>query len=215
MTPDKQKKIDKFNSIAIIVFVIALMLFLLHLVLPKVWDINTTGIYKVVQNICLTIFLVAFVCTILSGIWATDEEKKRIKEAVREELEDNEKNAKKKQDRLPVDCPLTDKALPYKDKIEDFLKRRISEHPNDTKRFKASSAQYYLVALQELHYLKSEENVDTLRRWVEQVTGKYEPESEYAHFRQGFDEQRERVKNKRNKPVNKAKQEIEKLLAEV
>ena len=211
--PNKQQNIDKFNKIAVIVFVVALMMSFAHLVLPKVWDISTDCIYKIVQNIYISISIIALICAIVSGIWATDEEKKRIKEAVREELEAREKSASKKNDRVAVECPLTATALPYKDLIEDFLKRRISEHPNDVTRFKASVAQYYLIALQELNYLNSDENVDTLRRWVEQVTGKYEPESEYAHFRQGFSEQQQRVKAKRNKQVLDAKQEIIKLLS--
>lgn len=97
MTPERQHKIDRFNSIAIAIFVITLLLFCLFLILPKVWDVDSlTTFFKLLRNILLTISGVAFVCFIVSTFWVSDDEdKKLIKEALRELREEEESKPKR------------------------------------------------------------------------------------------------------------------------
>lgn len=90
MTPERQRKIDKINNIAFTVFMIALILIVAITLIPKIWEINTELFaFKICFKSILTINVVSFIVDIVSGIWATDEEKKRIKEAL-QEIKDEE-----------------------------------------------------------------------------------------------------------------------------
>ena len=218
-----QDKIDKARDITRTIARIALGVLLVMLI-PMLFKSYLTEYswYSMVSHIYEIAAIILFVVFIFFGIlfnildhWATDEDelefKQTIKEAVREVQK--EKQVEKNDRQKPVESPLTEQALPYRESIEELLRKRVANHPKDYSRFKASQAQYFLVALQELNYLNPKTNPDTLREWLENVTGKFEPTSEYAHFREGYAEQLRRVNNKSNTQVRNAIKQIENAIA--
>ena len=214
MTPEQQKRIDKINSIAIAVFVIALILFVAILLIPKIWEIDTEQFaFKVAHNSMLTICAIAFVVAIISGLWATDEEKKRIIEALREIKEEEASERRNKiVASTDIKCPLIDVNENQKDAIVALLKRRIPKHDKDENRFDRSVVFTYLRALRAMHIMepvKGPDDIDARRAWIEQITGLCEPQDQWAHFRGDYDE------FKRNNKVRAAIKELEAEIAKI
>lgn len=202
-----QEKIDKINEALLIAFVVSLLLFLALRILPGVWGMDTSvRAYKIVLDIFITLSVISFIGTIISGIFATDEDKKRMKEAWQEfELEKKAK-AKASRNEVVVQCPLIDLSDNQKEAVIELLKKRIVHHEKDIKRFDRSLVYRYLSALRSMHKIepvKSQEDKDARRMWIEQITGFNEPEEEWAHFRGDYDE------FKKNSKVRDAVKELE------
>lgn len=154
---------------------------------------------------------VAIVVNTIVGHWATDEEKEQriaeLKEAIQEAREEDiKKKSKAPQSKEEVECPLIDVNDRQKEEIIELLKRRITTHEKDSSRFSRSVVYTYLSALRALHVIvpvKNSDDIDARRRWIEQITGLYEPQNEWAHFRGDYDE------FKHNNKVKAAIKEIE------
>ncbi len=106
-----------------------------------------------------------------------------------------------------VECPLIDLNEKQKEEIIKLLKDRINTHEKDITRFNRSIVYTYLSALRALHKITpvkdNSEDKDARRKWIEQITGLYEPQEEWAHFRGDYDEY------KSNSKVRAAVKEIE------
>lgn len=198
---------DKINEAFIIAFVVSLLLFLALRILPGVWGLDTSGRgYKIVLDSFITLTIITFIGTIITGFFATDEDKRRMKEAW-QELE-HEKMAKARASRyeVVVKCPLIDLTDNQKEAVIELLKKRIVHHEKDINRFDRSLVYRYLSALRLMHKIelvKSPEDKDARRMWIEQITGFTEPEEEWAHFRGDYDE------FKKNSKVDNAVKELE------
>ena len=157
------------------------------------------------------LLVVAIVVNTISSHWATDEEaqqrKAEIKEAMQElQEEDIKKKRKALQSKEEVECPLVDLNERQKQAVEDLLKRRIPKHAKDEGRFDRAVVYTYFSGLRALHVItpvKSSDDIDARRRWIEQITGLYEPQNEWAHFRGDYEE------FKHNNKVKAAIKEIE------
>ena len=120
--------------------------------------------------------------------------------------EDIKKKRKALQSKEEVECPLVDLNERQKQAVEDLLKRRIPKHAKDEGRFDRAVVYTYFSGLRALHVItpvKSSDDIDARRRWIEQITGLYEPQNEWAHFRGDYDE------FKHNNKVKAAIKEIE------
>lgn len=160
------------------------------------------------------LLILSMLVNVISNHFATDEEKaefkKAVKDAVREEREaEVKKKRKAHQDRSDMGCPLIDVNDKQKEEIIELLKHRITKHIQDDTRFNRSVVYAYLTALRSAHIInpvKTDDDKDERRIWIEQITKLYEPQSEWAHFRGDYDE------FKKTKRARDAKKEIEYIL---
>ena len=231
MTPDKQQKIDKvttiakrFGEVAIIVLMAMGLSMLIEPLLCKLGVILSDFafystlclLYKVVASILGIIVILSFIVVMLLSLWSTDEEKEQkkseLKEIIKEIQEEKSETRKRERSMEEVACPLIDLNDKQQKAVEELLQKRIPKHEKDRSRFDRSVVYNYLRALIAMHKIKPVKNsddIDNRRRWIEQLTGLYEPQNEWAHFRGDYDE------HKRNNKVNDAIKEIESAIEKV
>lgn len=185
MTPERQKKIDNFNEVSLWVFVIALLLWVAFLLLPKIWDIDDSySIFKIIRNIFITISGLAFCSAMVSGFWATDEDKKRMK-AILLELK-AEEAAKPKPtiyDSEEIKIPLKGLTPQQISAVHELLQHI----PEQNGHLKTSELVQMLRALKGQGDL-DDSNMQQVIAWVEHVTQKkvdernfkYDYESKYS-----------------------------------
>ena len=225
MTPDKQQKIDKINTIAkrfgevavIVLMAMGLAMLIepllgkLGVVLSKFAFYHTLCMtYKAVAAILGIIAILSIIGVMLLSPWSTDEEnvqkKAELKEIMQEIQEEKGETRKKERSMEEVACPRIDLNDKQKKAVETLLQKRIPQHDKDKSRFDRSVVYTYLRALRAMHKIepvKNSDDIDYRRRWIEQLTGLYEPQNEWAHFRGDYDE------HKRNNKVKDAIKEIE------
>lgn len=178
-------------------------------------DITLWSAYNIISSVYIYLAIILGIVTVLSlccvlilGIFSKeDEEKQQFKDLIHEILDTTgEERAKVLKDNArEVECPLVNVTEDQKIVIEELLRKVIPAHAKDKNRFDRAQAWYYLTALIRKGYLKkpiTPDEIDLLRAWIEQITGKYEPQEEWAHFREGFP-------SKNNNKVDKALKRIE------
>lgn len=155
---------------------------------------------------------IAIAVNVISGYYATDEEKEAFKSAVKDAVRETQEEKQKRktvQAVGEVECPLIALNEKQKEEITALLKRRITTHEKDSSRFSRSVVYAYLSALRALHIITpvmNSDDIDARRRWIEQTTGLYEPQDQWAHFRGDYDE------HKSNNKVRAAIKEIESII---
>ena len=225
MTPERQKKIDNiqewFQSLFGNTFLILFLLGMSTLIKPLMeklgfdmanysWYPIICAVYKYTAIILGIVSIIAFCITVFMSIWASDDEKEKKKAEIREILQEFKKaeqlNRTLNKSNETVKCPLVNVNEEQKEAIIQLLKRRITKHEKDDSRFDRSVVYTYLRALRSMNKIEpivNSEDIDDRRKWIEQITGLYEPQDQWAHFRGDYDE------NKRNRRVNAVIKELE------
>ena len=197
MTPERQQKIDLIHTRANRVFEISIgtllilgITLILKPLLAKLglniveysWYAILAAIYEYTAIVLGIIAVIAFCITAFMSFWATDDEeeqkKKLIKEAVREMAEETEQS-------VPTIVPTQEVYDPFAENITDEQKdtikqilRDLPSHREKRDCINMSEVSRYLTALVDLKIISSSKSgdVNSLRTWVEQVTGKQAPE---------------------------------------
>lgn len=215
MSPEKQKIADRIKHISQAGFIISFALVIVLQLIPSIWHIEWPQVVNsIIKNTVITLFFLSFATLLVSSFWSTDDEKEERKAEFKEVMqeireEEIQKKRKKTQSKEEVACPLIDVNDRQREAIIELLKRRITTHEKDVTRFNRSVVYAYLTALRAAHVItlaKTDEDRDERRRWIEQITGLYEPQNEWAHFRGDYDE------SKTTKKAREAKKEIENIL---
>ncbi|MBO7457194.1 MAG: hypothetical protein J6T71_05175 [Paludibacteraceae bacterium] len=188
LTQEQIDKIYKYSELSIVIIFFG-GLFVLC-ILPKEWGNWPFWTW-------LGLFIASIlVCAIFKG-YATDEEEEKFKKAVRDAVQEAQIETQTKakraiiESREVVECPLVDLNERQKQAVEDLLRRRIPKHAKDETRFDRAVVYNYLRALRSMHVLnpvRNSEDIDTFRKWIEQITGLYEPQEEWAHFRGDYED---------------------------
>ena len=203
-----QEKIDKIKHYSEAGLCISLALVAVLGLIPKIWSIH---IPEFVMSIVATCLFLSFAVLLVSSFWTTNEEKEQRKAEIKEallELQSEEKNKiNVAREAEEAECPLIDLNEKQKEAIIKLLQRRITTHEKDSSRFNRSVVYTYLSALKALHKItpvRNSDDIDARRRWIEQITGLYEPRNEWAHFRGDYDDYK-----RPNKKIQNAVKEIE------
>lgn len=162
MTPERQKLIDKIFRISDwcikgILLVGLIVMFIYH-EKPFWW---TAGI----------LLGVSVLVNVISGIWATDEEKEQRKNDIKEALQEVQEDEIRKKRRIPSDeqikSPLKGLTPQQEAVIIDMLRNNILVENN---RLKTSELKHMLLALERQGDIDVSD-IDRVIAWVMQVTG--------------------------------------------
>lgn len=154
------------------------------------------------------LFLVSAIIANIVKHWATDEEAEEFKKAVKDAVHE----AAKETGDLQTIVPKSVAYDPFSDGVPDeqktIIKQLLHDLPSHHKYkdcISMSDVSRYLTALVDLNYISSSKSADrnSLRIWVEQVTGKQAPEQ--FRFNEAFP-------SNNKSGIKKAKDKIEQVL---
>ncbi|MBR2265796.1 MAG: hypothetical protein IJ882_03860, partial [Paludibacteraceae bacterium] len=186
----------------LIAFVVSLLLFLALRILPGVLGMDTSvRAYKIVLDIFVTLSVISFIGAIISGIFATDEDKKRMKEAMKELREEEADRKRKKPATVP--SPL----IELTEGQEKVVIRFLNSLPLQSGHIKTAELKNMLHAMAEKGDL-DDSDLDLLADWVEDVTGK---EVVKDKFKNEYKDPTRRNGGKESKWEEKIRKEFDKL----
>jgi len=164
-----QEKIDKINNVALTIFVVSLLICGAFAIITDIWNILTSGfLHKIILNILITITVISLLVALITGFWATDEDKKRMKEVMKELREEESKKRRLIPSDERIKSPLKGLTPQQEDVIIDLLCNKISVVNG---RLKTSELKHLLKALA-LDGNLDDSDKDRVIAWVEQKTEK-------------------------------------------
>ncbi len=156
------QKVNKAQTISLYVFVIAIVMFGVHILFPLIWKFDTTDLFfQLCTRIYLTVILLSIASSLILSLITTDDD------ALREKVASPLKNLNSRQEKRVI-----------------ALLKSAGKPVDDSDKMNRAEVAKVLLVLKAKNCLDDSGDFNKVRLWVEKVTGLRD--SDRVHFTEQY-----------------------------